>query len=265
MARTLDLARTYFRFVGVRLQQYSEYRFDTAVLILASLLTDGVGLAFLWTVYQQVPTIQGWTAPELVVMYGFVVLAEGLCQMFFEGLWHFAYAVRLGMLDTFLVRPLPVLMSIVTLWMSPEGIGRVVLGGVLITSGLLNLSIAWTFWHVVATVLVVIAGIAIRMALTVIVNCLGFWIVAPVQFGDLSEPFYELSRYPLGIYSRGLKIFIITALPVAFVGSVPGEFVTRGNALSGLALISPVVAIALWIIALSMFRKGIRDYSGAGN
>jgi len=82
------MTRVYFRFAGVRLQQYSEYRFDTAVLILSSLFTDGVGLVF-----------------------------------------------RLGLLDTFLVRPLPVLISVLTRWMSPEGISGVVLGAVLVTTG----------------------------------------------------------------------------------------------------------------------------------
>lgn len=95
----------YRRSLGAKVRSVMEYEADFWILMVAAVLTQGVGLVFLWTVFRRIPDINGWGFWEIVIVYAMVYLAEGVGSLFFEGTWRLAWLVNQGELDRVLLRP----------------------------------------------------------------------------------------------------------------------------------------------------------------
>jgi ABC-2 type transport system permease protein len=267
MSRSLRYVRLYLHFVGVRLQTYAEYRGDALLMGTSSALTDGLGLVFLWVIFRQIPTIHGWTVWEVLLIYGLVVLSGGVTQLLFDGIWTIGNNVYQARFDIFLTRPIPPLLSVLTFWMSPEGIGGVVLGVALSGVAVAHLNRSWSLPDILVAAVLVGSGIAVRLGVTLVVNCIGFWSGGPLAsgMGELSEPMYDLVRYPLGIYATAVRVALTTAVPLAFVSFLPASFLSRGTDQSGIVFLGPVVAIVIWGVGLWLFQRGVRRYDSSGN
>jgi ABC-2 type transport system permease protein len=267
MSRGLRYARLYLRFLALRLQTYAEYRGDALLMASSSLLTDGLGLVFLWVIFRQIPAINGWTSWEVLLIYGLVVLTGGVTQLFFDGIWTIGSCVYQARFDTFLVRPIPPLLSVLTFWMSPEGIGGLALGGALCGVALAHLHRDWSPGALVLGSVLVISGIGVRLGVTLIVNCIGFWSSGPLGggTGEVSEPMYDLVRYPLRVYAPIVRTVLTTAVPLAFVSVMPAAYLSRGLDWGTIVLLGPAVAAIICAYGLWLFHRGIRRYDSSGN
>ena len=82
--------------------------------------------------------------------------------------------------------------------------------------------------------------------------------------------FYDLrglTNYPLMLYPKALRIFLTFVLPWAFINYYPMMFIT-GKRVSGyetaLGLAAPFVGVLWFLLAMGVFRMGLRRYTGAG-
>ncbi|MFI7449641.1 ABC transporter permease [Nonomuraea sp. NPDC049714] len=255
----------YFWFFKIRLHIYAEYRSDAVLLAGSSALSDGMGLLFIHVIYQQAPNINGWPAAKLVLIYGVMTIAAGTTQLFFDGIWTTSDAIYRGRFDIYLTRPISPFLSVLTSWMSPEGIGSVVLGVALCAGALWQTEISWSFAHGLIATCLVIAGLALRAGLTLLANCICFWVNSPFETGDMAEPLYELGRYPLSIYSSAIRVGLTIAFPIAFIAYFPVNYLTQAEEMAWVALMGPVCAAIVWVLALRLFRLGVRSYSSSGN
>ncbi|MFF5182117.1 ABC transporter permease [Micromonospora sp. NPDC000316] len=265
MREAAILTRVYLRMLGAYLRAVLEYRTDALLLVLATVLTQVAGVVFLLVVFTQVPTLGGWTRWEVMCVYAMVVLAEGIGSLFFEGSWHLAAFVNLGVLDYLLVRPYPVVLQVMGATLGPNGLGGAVLGIGLLVAAAPRIEVDWDPISVGWALLLLGSGVVVKVAINLASNSTAFWLLSPSSSSAATiHTLGDLARYPITVYSFGVRA-VLTIVPLAFVGYFPVANLL-GKGVSGtIGAFTPVVAAGCALGAWAYFRRGLRRYESSGS
>ena len=76
------------------------------------------GLFFIYLIYQKVPTIAGWSFWEIIFIYGILYFSEGIISFLFEGTWLLNGLINHGELDRLLLRPVPIVVQVLSMKMN---------------------------------------------------------------------------------------------------------------------------------------------------
>ena len=107
----------------------------------------------------------------------------------------------------------------------------------------------------------VVAGLVVTWALSVLLACLAFW--APkLQLDVFFHSAWQLGRYPTDVFARPIRVILTCVFPMALIASVPSAALLRGPRLGVLVggVLAAVVAAGL---AGLTWRRGLRRYTGA--
>jgi ABC-2 type transport system permease protein len=75
----------------------------------------------------------------------------------------------------------------------------------------------------------------------------------------------EFAKYPITIYSVAVQALIVIAVPFAFVSFFPTAFIFGVDAWCIQGLLTPLVAIYSVLMAVWLFRVGLRRYESSGH
>jgi ABC-2 type transport system permease protein len=255
----------YLRLLGMHLRGALEYESDFWIMIFAAVLTQAVNFLFLKVVFRLIPALHGWTFWPIVIMFGAVSFGEGICSLFFEGMWRLAYRINEGELDYMLVRPYPVILQVTSAEIGLNGLGNITSGGVMLALGLWRADIPWSVGTALAAILLFASGITVKVAVSLATNAASFWIPGPNPLFALAvHQGGELTRYPLTLFPAALKLLLTAVVPFAFVGFFPVSYLTSGRAW-WICLATPAVAAYCLLIANFAFRRGMLRYESTGN
>ena len=119
-------------------------------------------------------------------------------------------------------------------------------------------------------IIAVISGVLIQGAIFLFFSAISFYVL---ETGSLKEIFYwnmrKFAIYPLSIYNKFIQAILIFVVPFAFVNYFPAQFFLRKPDMEAypewLMYISPVVGIALYLLAYTFWRFSLRFYKSTGN
>lgn len=258
--------RIYRRLLGTHLRAALQYESDFMILVGAAMLTQVVGVVFLGAIFARIPHLHGWSFWEVVLIFAMVTVGEGVGSLFFEGAWHLAWKINHGDLDYLLVRPYPVILQALGANIGLNGVGNLVTGGILIGLALSRVDITWTPLVGLLAIGLFLSAILLRLAISVATNAASFWLAGPYSvFAFAMHQVGDLARYPITIYAVGVRLAIGVVIPFAFASFFPvAVLLGRGDA-AWLGLLTPAVALYCVVIAVVVFRRGLRRYESAGN
>ncbi|HEX7498190.1 MAG TPA: ABC-2 family transporter protein [Candidatus Limnocylindrales bacterium] len=75
----------------------------------------------------------------------------------------------------------------------------------------------------------------------------------------------DFAKYPITIYLLGVQALIVVAVPFAFISFFPTAFVFGVEAWSIAGLLTPLVAVYSLVMAVTIFRIGLRHYESTGH
>lgn len=263
------IGRIWFLYRRMYVQQLKvilEYHKDFYILMASAALTQVLGFVFLWVIYDRIPDINGWLFWEVAFMYAMIFLTEGIASLFFEGTWRMGGLVHRGELDRYLLRPVPVVLQILCTGIGVNGVGNLLIGGVIVWQALTRGEIVWTAAKVGIILLLLITAVIIRVSINLAANSAAFWIrngtnAFPLMIHSLAD----LAKYPITLFNQGIRIFISTALPYAFISFYPATYIFDKADWNQLWMLAPVVAVGSALVAYGIFRMGLRRYESAGN
>ena len=103
MRRYLKLLRI---FTVNSLQLELEYRGNFVLNVFNSLITTATGLLVLYAMFDNAPSVGGWSFGEALTLYGVFMVFEALIDIFmYPSLNKLPEYIRLGNLDFFLLKP----------------------------------------------------------------------------------------------------------------------------------------------------------------
>jgi ABC-2 type transport system permease protein len=250
--------------LGAHLRAVSEYRADALLTVGATVLGQLAGLVFVVTIFAQTPVLVGWSRWEVLCVCGMVMLAEGIGSLFCEGAWQLSGMVNLGGLDYFLVRPYPVVLQVTGSAVGVNGLGNVLIGGLLLGLSAGRTAVVWTPLTLLWAAVLLVSGILVKTALSLATNALAFWLLSPSNSVAVSVHLLgDLARYPLTVYGPGLRS-LLTVVPVAFVGYFPAAALLGKGVSATVGVATPLVGLVAVAGALAVFGLGLRRYESAG-
>lgn len=261
--RTLYLYRRLF---GQQLKAILEYQTDFWIMIVSAVLTQLLGIVFLQVVYSRIPDINGWSFWEVAFMYAMIYMTEGFGSLFFEGTWRLGGLVNRGELDVYLLRPVSPVLQVFTTGIGMNGIGNIVVGGIIVAQALARIDVHWSAGKIAAAALLLVTAVAIRVSINLAANTTAFWIKnAGNAFPLLVHNLGEFAKYPITIYSLGIRFLAGLLVPFAAISFVPA-YVLFGRGVHPLFwLLSPLAAAYCAFVAYLLFRIGLRKYESVGN
>jgi ABC-2 type transport system permease protein len=135
----------YWLFLKNRLKILMEYRMNFLIGATSTIMMQGAGLLAVWVVMSQIPDLNGWTLPQVLLIYGMITLSKSINHMFADNLWTLGRDyVRSGQFDRFMVRPVDPLFHLLADRFCHDGIGNFLVGGALVGIAATQLGIVWT-------------------------------------------------------------------------------------------------------------------------
>ncbi len=271
-AATRSLPRTLLRYASLywlffknRNKILMEYRVNFVIGAVSTVIMQAAGLLTIWVIMAQIPDLAGWTLPEILLIYGLITLSKSINHMFADNLWTIGRDyIRTGTFDRFMVRPVDPLFHLLADRFCHDGIGNFLVGLVLVLISAARLNITWTPWLVLFMVVMVLSGGFIFIALNLMTSVSGFWLMDSVPVTRVVFEMHEFAKYPLTIYPRFIAVLLTAIIPYGFASFYPASYLLGREQSPGLVGGAPLVAAVLMMIALAVWRFGLRHYSSTG-
>src|ERR687887_2667917 len=104
----------------------AQYPVSMTLLALGTAVFTALDLAAIALMFVRAPRIAGYTAPEVMFLYGTSGLSFALAEIFLGTAERLGWHVRQGTLDAMLVRPVSPLIQIATEDFSPRRLGKLI-------------------------------------------------------------------------------------------------------------------------------------------
>lgn len=240
------------------------YRTNFLTALATDIIWIVIEFSLFGVIYANVSTLPGWTRDQVYFFLGVFFASDALFTTFFQrNFWNFSDLVNKGELDILLTKPVsPVFLSL-TRWMNLTAGFNVLLGtGIMVRfAGPAGFEGGWKWFLVALWLLIgVTTALLVRFAFSIWV----FWTERSWAMSRLYYQFFTFATKPDGIYPKFIRYLILTALPFAFIGSVPARALLHGlstreyTALFGVLLAFTVFDVVLW-------RKGLKRYQSASS
>ncbi len=255
--------RLLWLFVRLGAQHELSYRGNLGAQALLSSTNLAASLAFLALVYGRTESLAGWSAPELLALWGvFHVLTGLLGAVAQPSLQKLVRDVPSGAFDHTLTKPVDaqLLASVqeVQVWrLLDTALGVGLIGvGLAQLPGLVGLEQALGFAAALALGAAIVYGCCLLLA------SLAFWLVRIDNVLLAFLTFWEAGRWPASLYPGWLRVGLTVLVPVAFATNVPAAVLTGR---SGPDALVPMAVFAAGLLAFSrwLWLRGLRRYSGA--
>ena len=267
LRRMAGVYREYWR---INVLTTLEYRENFLLWLGFMVVYHGSAIATLAVVLHQFPAMNGWNFRDMAFLYGLWMLAHALHNTLFSAVSDIPEHVRDGEFDRTLVRPLDALFATIA---TPGQIFPDELILAILTFGVATwyAGVRVDLAFVVFVPLVVVGGALIDLAINLLIATLAFWFVRVDALRWIAMQLEEeFTRYPIGIYSRSVRLLLTFVVPFAFMNFFPASFFLHKTDATSLlppaaGLFTPLVGLVFVAVAYAFWRFGLDRYQGVGH
>ena len=255
--------------LAARLRSQTVYRGSFVGDLASQALLGLTELAEIYVLLHNAPVFGGMTLSQACVVYGMAAIAFGLADMIFGQLDAVNVAIRTGQLETLLVRPVPLLLQLITADVQLRRLGRVALGLAVYLWALTVAGVELTPASVLLAVVAPLAGALIFGALFLAAGSLQFWLIDGAQAGNsITYGGRYVASVPAGALLLPVRVFFTFVVPATLIAFVPAAVLT-GAPLpwpfeAWMAWLGMPVAALIWGVVGLLWRAAVRHYTGAG-
>jgi len=258
--------RLYRIFIIQFLKTLMQSKLDFWVGLIGFFFSQMTGIAFLYLVFQQIPTLHNWTFYQLLFIYGFAQIPRGIDHLFTDNLWMIAWRyVVTGQFDRYLLRPMNLFFQVICEKLQPDALGELTIGVILVVMSIHNGVVCLTPVSIIVFILSVIAGSIIYTSIKLFFAATAFWLKVSVPFLQVAYDIADFAKFPIEIYSRSIRFIITWVIPFAFVAYYPATYFLFGAGFVKTVGAECMIAAIAWTIAYNLFQRGTRRYESAGN
>lgn len=198
--------------------------------------------------------IGGYSMKEVMILWGLAASSFGLSRILFARAFSLPDLIINGKLDSYLVLPKNVLLSVATSATNTSAIGDFLYG--LLVLCLFSFSIRRLFLFLLFTVIAAI----IQTSFALLLGSLSFWFVRADSFsGNMINCMISFSTYPDGIFQGMAKFLLFYIIPVGMTIYRPVHLIVSFD-LSGFLYVLGYTVLIL-SAAVFVFYRGLRRYT----
>jgi ABC-2 type transport system permease protein len=254
----------YWLAFNTALQAKFEYRVDFVLGVVTSCMLQLAALGLLWIVFNQTPSLNGWSPEQVVLLFGVAAASLGTSELLFNHIWMLPYYVVMGELDRLMTYPVDSLYFLLVTRPELHAFGNLLSGYSLAFIALYRLHAPWPYWLLLP--LLVTCGSLIYTSALVMVGSLSFKFIGPTSMHFMiPHTLLHATRYPLSIYPGWLQYGLLVVLPYGAFNYLPASVLFTKAVPSWLFLAAPLAALLFIWEARACWRWGIDQYESTGS
>ncbi len=266
MRKIKRYARLYRVLISQFFKTIVQSKVDFLMGLLGFLLTQIMGIVFLYLVFAQIPDLNGWTLDELIFIYGFAQIPRGIDHLLTDNIWMVAYWYVIdGDFDRYMLRPMNLFFQVIAEKLQPDALGELLVGIILVVRSVQKGVVAFDLPHVLLFAASMAAGAIIYTSIKLFFASLAFWVKQSGPFLQVAYEMADFAKYPTEIYGRAVRFIITWVIPFAFVAYLPARCFLMGENAALTIGAEWAIALVFWCIAYGVFCRGTRRYESAGN
>lgn len=247
-----------------------EYRANFFIWFAFTFVYHGSAIAALAIILRTFPSMNGWSFRDMAFLYGLWMVGHALNNTLFGAVGDIPEHIREGEFDRFLVRPLDTLFQAITVpgQLFPD---ELILALVYFTAAVWYCGVHVDALFVLFVPLIVGGGALIDLGITLMISTAAFWFIrVDALRWIVLQLEQEFTRYPLAIYSRGVRLLLAFVFPFAFMNYFPATYFLHKteSALSlppAVGLLTPLIGLVFATVAYVFWRAGLNRYQGVGH
>ena len=200
--------------------------------------------------------IGGYTMTEVMILWGLAASSFGLAHILFARAFSLPDLIIGGKLDSYLVQPKNVLLSVITSATNTSAIGDFLYG--ILVLCLFSFSIRRLFLFFLFTAI----AAAIQTSFAVLLGSLSFWFIRADAFsGNMINCMISFSTYPDGIFQGMAKFLLFYIIPVGMAIYRPVHLIVSFDPGGMLYVLG--YTFLLMAAAILAFYRGLRRYTSS--
>lgn len=265
-----EAMRLYRRYIGVSIRSQMQYRLSFVLRSVGQFLACGIDFVAIWALFGRFGSLRGWRLPEVALFYGMVHVGFALADAVSWGFDAFGHMVKAGDFDRLLLRPRSTAFQLASQTLELRRIGRFSQGLAVLIYALTALEVAFTPAKVALLLVSILSTSCLFYGLIVLQATAAFWTTETLEImNTVTYGGTETGSYPLSIYRRWFRRFFTFVVPLACVNYYPALAIlgkSDGQAAAGwVGWFSPVVGPVFLLVALRVWRFGVRHYRSTGS
>ena len=264
-----DLRRHFLLFFDY-FTQYAKvrvsYRGDFFVSLFTSFAATIFSLAFVVVLFQKAPRLADWSFAEEMFLYGFALIPYGIFNVVSVNLYDFGnnYIIE-GKFDRVLLRPISSLFQILFETFRIESVQEIGTGLFCMWWASRQLHLAWTPAKIVGFLFWGACAGIIYVSVFLILTTVSFWFEDRIGVHPPVWNIIAFGRWPLSIYSGAVQFVLCWIIPFGLASFYPSVRMLGRTATPEYAPLVPIVALAAFAVAISLWNLGTRHYSSTGS
>ena len=247
------------------LKSKMSYRADFVISNIGMIVSNLVGFVTFYILFQNFPSINGWTMYEMLFIYGFSLVALTPVQCFFDNNWNLRYAVKTGDFIKYCFRPINIFFYYISEIFDVKGLGQLAFGVGTLVYAWKNLAIPVTPVIIAQTVLFLLAASLFMIAIMNFAAATCFWIQNSGYIMVIMFRFKDFAKYPASIFNSVFRIVFTFVIPIAFIAYYPALVVLRPDSVPLLSWLSPLIGLLFFYLSYRFWLLGARKYDGTGS
>lgn len=263
----MNLAKA-LRIIGIQLRN----NWVREVIYRPNFLTAGI-VDFVWfiteislftVIYAHTSSLAGWTQMQVYFFLGVFFVSDAFFTVFMSrNFWMFSDLVSKGELDTFLLKPAPALLLILTRSMNLTAVFNILLGVAVMIRFAKPAGFAggWLWLDAFFWVLI---GFFSQTVLRFLFSVWVFWTDRGFTLSALYYNLFTLATKPDRMYPQILRYIIMTALPFALIASIPARALLEGLSQETKLAVGGSL-LGLTLLSGLLWKRGLLRYQSASS
>lgn len=256
--RYAKLLREYLR---VNLKALAVYDLDFYFAIFGMAIQNILNIVALRFLFNIVPSIKGYSFQELILTYSLATLSFSIFRCFFINTLNIAEFINKGTLDTILVKPINPLFQLINQRADEDSWGDLAVSLILVV--FVDVQLGYPWYITVMFVFISLFTSLIFMGLALLGNTVSLFSNGLSDLAEVTFDFFELSKYPLSIYSQALKWILTFIFPIGWIASIPQERIAQHHEWYWLFVI-PVICVVFFVIIYQLWKLFLNKYQSTG-
>ncbi len=260
-------ATPYRAVLASRIRAQRSYPTSFAVELGGAAMVGVFEFAEMWVIFANVHALGGLTYRPMLLLFGLSNLGFSAADLVVGHVDALPTYIRMGTLDSFYLRPQPLLAQLMTSEVTLRRAARMSVATMALVGGLVLNRIDWGLREVALAVLALVFGTAIYAGLFVCAASVQFFLInAPETTNSFTYGGSYASAQPASVFPTPLRLVFGYLVPVAFTAYLPTLAMLGLPAPFGLpawlAWLTPLAAGWVWLVAGGLWRQGTRHYQG---
>ncbi len=247
------------------------YRSTYIAGIVGQWLGYGVTFATLYILVTSFHTLAGWNGSEVMLLYGFSLLAYAVAAaFFFTPCIELAGKIRSGEFDQSLTKPVHPFLHEMFQGFNAGYISHLTISILIIAISFADLQRRLTFLNILALIFMFMGAVLIQASVLITAGSMSFFTVNENPIIDfLLFDVKSFVDYPITIFPRIIQFMLTFILPYAFINFYPAAAILGKEIPPGfpriLMYFSPVMGVLLFTLSVLLWNLGLTRYKSTGS